>query len=162
MKKAYLAYPGLGKTTLAQKNKNFEDVETKLFKDLALKEYIGTYNYPNFRGVKIEDINPDYPNNLYDYTKNLIKDGKILLLVFKDDSIDLLNHLNIDFDVIFPSKERLEKLKSDYIKRGDDEDYINNNLGKRYENSIEQAKELGKQIYFLKENEYLEDLIKIL
>lgn len=160
MKKAYLAYPGLGKTTLSKLDDRFEDVETKIFKDLSLKKYIGKKDYPNYRGIKVESFNPEYPKNLQDYTSKLYEDGKILLLVYKQDSIDLLEALNIDYDIIFPSVDRLKLLENDYKNRGDSNEYIENNLNVRYKQALSEANNLKKEIFYLNENEYLEDLFK--
>lgn len=162
MKKAYLVYPGLGKTTLSNIDDRFEDLETKLFKDLSLKKYIGRKDYPNFRGIAVENFNPEYPKNLYDYTRELYNNDKILLLVYKQDSIDLLETLNIDYDIILPSKGRLSLLKKDYINRGDSNKYIENNLSSRYNQALLDVKSLSKEVFFLNEKEYLEDLLKII
>lgn len=160
MAKAYLVYPGLGKTTLANKNPDFIDIETKIFKDLSLAQYIGKKDYPNYRGQKIEKINLEYPANIQEYTRKQIAEGKIILLVFKQDSLDLLKSLGInDYKIVLPSIERLEQLKKDYINRGDDLNYIENNMTMRYNQVLIESKESGKEITFLRPEQYLENII---
>lgn len=160
MKPALLVYPGLGKTTLSKIDDRFTDIETKLFKDMDLKQYIGTNNYPNFRGQTIVNKNPEFPENLKKYVLERLKESKILLLVFKDDSINLLSSLNIDYDIVLPNQEKLKQLKKDYISRGDDAQYIEHTIKQRYEDTLKQAKLLNKQIFFLENNEYLSDFIQ--
>jgi len=76
---AIFAYPGLGKTTLCLSNDRFSDIETRLFKDMNLKEFICTRDYPNYRGTHLGNINLEFPNNLNKYAKAQLDDGKILL-----------------------------------------------------------------------------------
>jgi len=160
MKKAYLVYPGLGKTTFAKTNSEFIDVQVRVFKDLSLKEYIETKKYPNYRGNPIKEINPDYPTNLIEYVKKEIKTEKIILMAPKQDAYDLLEALRItEFCFVMPDKERLKELEQDYLIRGDSLDYINRNIRKRYNLVIKVAKQMKKDIIFLKPGEYLADII---
>lgn len=161
MAKAYIVYPGLGKTTLVRKNKLFADIEAKPFKDLSLAEYIGKPEYPNVRGLPVKELNPEYPRNMYDYARAEIAAGKILLLVPKQDSFGMLDELGIkDFSFIMPDRERLKQLEQDYTGRGDDPEYIRKNINERYEQVLNLARELGKEIIFVKPDEYLENIIK--
>lgn len=161
MRQAYLVYPGLGKTTLAKKNDLISDIETKIFKDASLKQYIGTKDYPNYRGASVNEINPEWPNNLYQYAQNEIKNGCILVSVPKKDSYDMLNVLNIqDYAFIMPDNQRLVQLRQDYINRGDDEAYIKRNLTDRYNAVLKDAHDQGKEVIFIKKGEYLTDILK--
>jgi hypothetical protein len=161
MIRALVVYPGLGKTTLAKKNTAFADIEAKPFKDLSLCEYIGKLDYPNVRGQKAKELNPAYPENMYEYARKEIAVGKVLLLTPKQDSYDLLAALGIsDFSFIMPDKHRLQQLESDQIKRGDDKEYIRKNLNERYEQVLNFANKLGKEIIFIQPDEYLEQTIK--
>lgn len=162
MKQAYLVYPGLGKTTLAKNNANIADIETKIFKDASLAPYIGTKDYPNYRGVVVLEINPDWPNNLYEYARRKLADGKILVSVPKQDTYEMLNALEItDYAFIMPDTERLEQLRQDYIKRGDNEEYIKRNLNDRYESVLKYAHDIKKEVIFVKPNEYLADVLQV-
>lgn len=159
MKAVYFVYPGLGKTTLAKKNAKIVDIQIRLFKDAQLAKYIGTTDYPNYRGNSIVKINPEFPNNLCKYALQEIGNGKILLFVPKTDGYNLMNALNItDYAFIMPDKERLEQLKQDYIARGDNSDYINRNLNERYKSVLDYANQMKKEIIFLKPGEYLSDI----
>ncbi len=161
MKQAIFVYPGLGKTTLARQNDKFADIESKLFKDLTLKEYIGQNNYEyNTRGVSVKKINPEFPENILKYMREKLNQGKTLLLVPKQDNYDLIESLDLqDFLFVMPSIDRLKLLESDYKKRGDDKDYIKRNITDRYFSVINDAKNMGKEIFLLNSGEYLKDII---
>lgn len=162
MKQAIFVYPGLGKTTLARQNDKFADIESKLFKDLTLKEYIGQNNYEyNTRGVPVKKINPEFPENILKYMREKLNHGKTLLLVPKQDNYNLIKSLDLqDFIFVIPSIDRLNLLEYDYKKRGDDKEYIKRNITDRYFSVINDAKNMGKEIYLLQPGEYLKDIIK--
>ena len=139
---AILVYPGLGKTTLAMRNNKFADVD--------LKEYIGRHDYPNFHGAQVNS------ENMLQYSKDQIAAGKTLLLVFKKDSIDLLNKLGItDYAIVLPDKTKLEEVENDQKNRGKDPKHII----EFYEASVKEAKDLNKQTVFLQTGIYLGDVV---
>ena len=160
MKKAYIVYPGLGKTTLSKQDERFSDIETKIFKDLSLAKYIGSKDYPNYRGQQIGKLNPEYPGNRDEYAKEQLALGKTVLLVPKQDSYDLLETLGIaDYSFIMPDKGKLKQLEQDYIARGDDAEYIKRNLTERYDQVMKFAQQTGKEVIFIKHGEYLSDVL---
>ncbi|MDR1360908.1 MAG: hypothetical protein LBJ18_01190 [Rickettsiales bacterium] len=159
-KQAYFVYPGLGKTTLAKINPAIADIETKIFKDASLAEYIGAADYPNFRGPAAVKINPEWPDNLNEFARREMAAGKIIVSVPKQDSYDLLNTLRVtDYAFIMPDADRLEQLRRDYIARGDDAEYIKPNLMERYNAVLDYARKVGKEIIFLKPGQYLADVL---
>lgn len=94
MQQVIFVYPGLGKTTLARQDDRFSDIESKLFKDLTLKEYIGQGNYEyNTRGIPVKKPNPEFPENILKYMREKLSHGKTLLLVPKQTNYDLVNLL---------------------------------------------------------------------
>jgi len=156
MKKAYIVYPGLGKTTLSKTHPAIADIETKIFKDASLAKYIGAKNYPNYRGQPIIERNSEYPQNVRKYARDLLNAGKTLVMVPKQDSYDLLDALGItDYSFIMPDAARLKQLEQDYTTRGDNAEYIKENLTERYEQVLGVAKKLGKKVIFVKPGEYL-------
>lgn len=160
MKQAYIVYPGLGKTTLAKADAKIADIETKIFKDKSLAQYIGTKDYPNYRGATVTEINPEWPNNLYDYARAELAAGKIIVSVPKQNSYDMLEALQItDYAFVMPDADRLEQLGADYTARGDDAEYIKNNLTDRYVEVLNYARTTGKEIIFVKPGEYLADVL---
>lgn len=157
--KAYIVYPGLGKTILALRDANFTDLEPRPFKDLTLSSYIGKIKFPNVRGTPVKEPNPDYPQNYFAFAKEKMTAGKIMLLCPKPYAYDLLTALGVDdYAWILPDAQRLEQLRMDCIARGDNVDYINDNLGKRYKSVLDLAHRSGKPVTFLKQGEYLADL----
>lgn len=163
MKQAYLVYPGLGKTTLAKIETRITDIETKVFKDASLAQYIGTTDYPNYRGMAVEKINPDWPNNLYEYARREVANGRIIVSAPKKDSYDMLNALGItNYAFVMPNSERLKQLQQAYITRGDDTEYIKHNMNDRYNSVLNYAQEQGKEVIFLKPGEYLFNILSII
>ncbi|MDR0449132.1 MAG: hypothetical protein LBG89_01565 [Rickettsiales bacterium] len=161
MTRGILVYPGLGKSTLCAANPKFEDFETRIFKDMNLKEFIGRDDYPNFRGTPLGPMNPDFPDNMIEYARRELAAGRILLTVPKKDTYDACRMLGIDdYVFVMPDRERLAQLEQDYIARGDGAKYIADNLAKRYDETLEYAKANGKKVVFLKPGEYLGDIVE--
>ena len=160
MTQFYIVYPGLGKTTLALANTKFIDAEARVFKDAELAPYIGKIEYPNVRGIPVKDKNPDYPDNYFDFVQTAVQHGKTILLVPKQDSYDLFSALNIkDYVWILPNTGKIEQMRAEQSARGDDPEYIENNLTKRYTKVVDMAKKSGKEIIFLKPDQYLSDIL---
>jgi hypothetical protein len=161
LNKVYIVYPGLGKTTLALKDARFADLEARIFKDEELKPYIGKIEYPNVRGIAVKEPNPEYPENYFSFVRKKMTEGKTILLVPKQDTYDLIDALGIDdYAWILPNADRVQQLRAEQMTRGDDAEYIENNLGVRYNDALELANKSGKKIIFLKPREYLSDAIK--
>ncbi|MCL2338793.1 MAG: hypothetical protein FWC51_02455 [Proteobacteria bacterium] len=159
MTRVYIVYPGLGKTTLTLRDARFVDLEARVFKDAELKSYIGKTEYPNVRGIPVKTFNPDYPENYFKFAKAELDAGKIILLVPKQDTYDLIHALEIkEYRWILPDQDRIEQLRAAQTVRGDNADYIEHNLGKRYQEVLDLANRSGKQILFLKPGQYLGDI----
>ena len=162
MQQVIFVYPGLGKTALAHQDDRFSDIESKLFKDLTLKKYIGQGNYEyNTRGIPVKKPNPEFPENILKYMREKLSQGKTLLLVPKQTNYDLVKVLNLkNFIFVMPSIDRIKQLESDYKKRGDNKEYIKRNITDRYFDVLNDAKNMKKQVYLLNPGEYLKDIIK--
>ncbi len=151
----YLVYPGLGKTFLAKKDSRFCDINVRKFKDADFDNYTSSY-----RGTKIKNINPDFPNNLHRYLLDKIKSKIIILMAFKKATIQLLEEMRLDYETVLPDESKLEELKDTYYKqRGDSDEYIEQNTTHRYKESLFLAKQSGKVIRSVAKGFWLEDVI---
>lgn len=154
--KIIIAYPGLGKSSLASQIDIFEDISSRKFRDADFLSYGKNYNY---RGSDIVNFNQEYPNNLIEFINKKLIDNKTLLFAFKPKTIELLESLKLDYVMVLSNEKRLEKLKQDYIQRGDSEKYINKNRTTRYKDALVYTSNIEKKVIFLKEREYLKDII---
>lgn len=150
----YLVYPGLGKTFLAKKDSEFCDINVREFKDADFDNYTS-----NYRGTKIKNINPDFPNNLQSYLLDKIKSNIIILMAFKKATIQLLENMNLDYEIVLPDELKLEELKNTYKQRGDSDEYIEQNTTHRYKETLFLARQSGKVIRYVTKGFWLEDVI---
>ena len=150
----YLVYPGLGKTFLAKKDVGFCDINVRKFKDANFDNYTSSY-----RRTKIKNINPDSPNNLQHYLLDKIKLNIIILMAFKKATIQLLEEMELDYEIVLPDESKLEELKDTYKQRGDSDEYIEQNTTHRYKESLFLARQSGKVIRFVSKGFWLEDVI---
>ena len=150
----YLVYPGLGKTFLAKKDVGFCDINVRKFKDANFDNYTSSY-----RGTKIKNINPDFPNNLQHYLLDKIKLNIIILMAFKKATIQLLENMKLDYEIVLPDESKLEELKDIYKQRGDSDEYIEQNTTHRYKETLFLARQSGKVIRFVAKGLWLEDVI---
>ncbi len=150
----YLVYPGLGKTFLAQKYSGFCDINVRKFKDADFENYTSSY-----RGTKIKNINPDFPNNLKNYLLDKIKVNITILMAFKEATIKLLDEMKLDYEIVLPDESKLEELKAIYEQRGDSDEYIEQNTTHRYKESLSLVKQSGKEMRRVAKGFWLEDVI---
>ncbi|MDR2685417.1 MAG: hypothetical protein LBB23_01435 [Rickettsiales bacterium] len=154
---AYIVYPGMGKTSLSKKDSRFVDLEVRPYKELGFSDYESA----NLRGQPIRDINPEFPGNYYKAGQDAINNSKTLLLVPKQSTYDLIDALKIqEYAWILPNTERLAQLQSQMQARGDDQSYIENNIGKRYNEVLDLAAQTGKEIIFAQAGQFLADILK--
>ena len=125
MKKGILiaGYAGIGKTTLAKKYKNVIDLESSTFK----------YNYSEEekslsekkKGLDNRKFNCDFPNNYYKAIEDAILKYDFILIQGHPRYFDYLDSKKIEFWVVYPEKETLEKAyKERFVNRGNNEEYI--------------------------------------
>ena len=122
-----LAYPGSGKTYLAD---NFKDVC-----DFEHQHY--RYDYVEFKHLSLEQLkgnsamrkdNPGWPNNFFKALDEELEKVRIVLIPFASSLIDVLEFLEKSDDIraIFAiqDKDTFEDLANNFRQRGSSEEFI--------------------------------------
>jgi adenylate kinase family enzyme len=157
-----LAYPGSGKTYLAD---NFQDVS-----DFEFQHY--RYDYGEYKHLPLEQLkgrteirtdNPNWPENFFIALDKEIKKRRIVLVPFATSLLEILKYLEKTNSVriIFAIQDRnlLEKLIEGFKSRGNSEEFI-----ERRRNDFQKCHEIILNSRFEKvyitENEFLHDALK--
>lgn len=122
-----LAYPGSGKTYLADNFNNVSDFEFQHYR----------YDYGEYKHLPLEQlkgrteirtINPDWPNNYFKALDDELQNERIVLIPFASSLIEILDYLDSSKGVriIFAiqNKDSFEKLADSFKKRGNTEEFI--------------------------------------
>ena len=123
-----LAYPGSGKTFLAE---NFENVS-----DLEFQHY--RWDYGEHKNLPLEKLkgrkdlrtnNPDWPNNFFKLLDEELNKNNIILVPMATSLLERLEYLNSqNVRIIFaiPTRECFKDIIQTYKNRGNDEKFIEN------------------------------------
>lgn len=154
-----LAYPGSGKTYLADHYKNVSDFEFQHYR----------YDYGEYKHLPLEQLkgrteirtnNPDWPNNFFKALDNELQKGRIVLVPFATSLLEVLDYLEASSGVriIFAiqNKNSFEELAESFRNRGNSEEFI-----ERRRNDFQKCHELISESRFekayIETNEFLED-----
>lgn len=156
-----LAYPGSGKTYLADHYKNVSDFEFQHYR----------YDYGEFKHLPLEQlkgrtdirtIKPDWPNNFFKALDIELQKGRIVLVPFATSLLEVLDYLETSKGVriIFAiqAKESLENVLQNFRNRGNSEEFI-----ERRRDDFEKCHEVianskFEKVYIM-ENEFLSDAL---
>lgn len=159
-----LAYPGSGKTYLAENYSNVSDFEFQHYR----------YDYGKYKDLPLEQLkgrtevrtdNPNWPENFFVALENELKKGLVVLIPFATSLLEILNYLEKTHGVriIFAiqDKNSFEKLAESFRLRGNSEEFI-----ERRRNDFQKCHEIISNSRFEKvyinENEFLQDaLVKV-
>lgn len=156
-----LAYPGSGKTYLADNYRNISDFEFQHYR----------YDYGEYKDLPLEQLkgrteirtnNPEWPNNFFTALDDELKKGLIVLVPFATSLLEILDYLekNHDIRIIFAiqSENLFEQLAESFRTRGNSEEFI-----ERRRNDFQKCHELIYNSRFEKvyigENEFLYDAL---
>ena len=144
-----------GKSILGKKYNNIKDLESSPFKnimrdDLPIEEQKGTKR----------EINPMWPQNYYNAIIEATDQYDIVLVQLKPEHFDYFDKHNIQYSIAYPNINNWKEIEKRCIERGNNKAFI-----KRlkevfipyYEDSIKRNYE---NLYILKDNETLEDVLK--
>ncbi len=154
-----LAYPGSGKTYLADHYKNVSDFEFQHYR----------YDYGEYKHLPLEQLkgrteirtnNPDWPNNFFKALDNELQKGRIVLVPFATSLLEVLDYLEASSGVriIFAiqNKNSFEELAESFKNRGNSEEFI-----ERRRNDFQKCHEVISKSRFekvyIETNEFLED-----
>lgn len=156
-----LAYPGSGKTYLADNFKNVSDFEFQHYR----------YDYGKYKHLPLEQLKgrteirtdkPDWPQNFFQALEKELQKDRIVLIPFATSLLEVLNFLETTNGVriIFAIQKRnlFEKLAENFRARGNNEEFI-----ERRRNDFQKCHDVIAQSRFEKvyinENEFLGDVL---
>ena len=154
MNKIISAFPGIGKTTLVQINKNYIDLESSDYKWIDIDK---TLPIEERKGTA-KTINPDFPEN---YIKKIIEltDMRFNVLISSHKEVrEALQAQGIEYTIVLPSLDMKEEMISRYLSRGNQESFVNL-LKTNYEKFVGDLSIDPNEKIILKSGQYLSDLV---
>ena len=155
-----LAYPGAGKTFLAENFKNVSDLEFQHYR----WDYGKNKNLPleQIKGIEEKTVRPEWPQNFFDLLEKEIEKTEIVLVPMATSLFPILDHLaSKGVRVIFAiqDEDSLDDVVEVYRKRGNKEKFIEdrkNDFKKFHDltatNKYEKA--------YIHKNEHLQDALE--
>lgn len=155
MNKVISAFPGIGKTTLVQTNKNYIDLESSDYKwfdidkTLPIEERKGT----------AKTISPDFPWNYIKKIIELTDMGFNVLISSHKEVREALQAQGVKYTIVLPSLDMKEEMINRYLGRGNQENFVNL-LKANYEKFVEDLAMDPNEKIVLKHGQYLSDVVK--
>ena len=140
-------FSGIGKSTVAQKNKRILDFESSGYSNI-------------FENGFVVSRNKDFPENYIDKLEELIKtnEADYYLLSCHEEVRNELKTRGLKYIIVLPYMECINEYKKRWLKRGSDIDFITK-MNECWEAMIKScAKDTVPKIY-LDEHEYLSDIL---
>lgn len=151
-----IGFACVGKTYLANKNKNVIDFQSTPY-HYKISENVDSEKIKG--GEHNFDINEKWPQNFVNEMLKLDKQKKIVLVSFRQNIIDILNELNVNYLIVLPEK----KQKLEYIerakKRNNTKDFVKG-FEERFDKWIDVLNKQDKEKIILRSGEFLEDVLK--
>ena len=155
MNKVISAFPGIGKTTLVQTNKNYIDLESSDYKWIDIDK---TLPIEERKGTA-KTISPDFPENYIKKIIELTDMGFNVLISSHKEVREALQAQGVKYTIVLPSLDMKEEMINCYLGRGNQENFVNL-LKANYEKFVEDlAMDPNKKIV-LKHGQYLSDVVK--
>ena len=155
MHKVISAFPGIGKTTLVQTNKNYIDLESSDYKWIDIDK---TLSIEERKGTA-KTINPDFPENYIKKITELTDMGFNVLISSHKEVREALQTQSIEYTIVLPSLDMKEEMINRYLSRGNQESFVNL-LKTNYEKFVEDLSMDSNEKVVLKSGQYLSDLVK--
>ncbi len=144
----------LGKTYLASKYENILDLEASHYKWIYNDKELAM-DVEKRKGVTDRIINPEYPKNYLEAIAQNIDKYDIVLITPEKMIRNILREKNIDYLLVYP--ENPEFVMERAIKRGNNMHFANS-LKISYKKWYPDKNE---KMLIVKDNEYLEEVLKI-
>lgn len=155
MNKIISAFPGIGKTTLVQTNKNYIDLESSDYKWIDINK---TLSIEERKGTA-KTINPDFPENYIKKIMELTDMGFNVLISSHKEVREALQAQGIEYTIVLPSLDMKEEMISRYLSRGNQESFVNL-LKTNYEKFVGDLSIDPNEKVVLESGQYLSDLVK--
>ena len=149
-------YAGVGKTSLAKKYQNVFDLESSTYK-------YQIEHSDNRRAVEVSKgtarpSNLGWPDNYIAELKKQLQTHDIVLVQGKPATLEILDRASISYVICYPEKSSLNLYAKRFVKRGNNQDYVNKVLGE-YDSSFEQWSKNPSPKMVLMAGETLEDYL---
>lgn len=154
MNKIISAFPGIGKTTLVQINKNYIDLESSDYKWIDIDK---TLPIEERKGTA-KTINPYFPENYIKKIIELTDMGFNVLISSHKEVREALQAQGIEYTIILPSLDMKEEMINRYLSRGNQESFVNL-LKTNYEKFVGDLSIDPNEKIILKSGQYLSDLV---
>lgn len=156
-----LAYPGSGKTYLADHYKNISDFEFQHYR----------YDYGEHKHLPLEQLkgrteirtnNLDWPQNFFKALDSELENGRIVLVPFATSLLEILDYLETSREtrIIFAiqNKDSFDKLAENFKNRGNSEEFIERRRNDFYKCHDLIASARFEKVY-INSNEFLSDAL---
>lgn len=157
-----LAYPGSGKTYLADNFSNVSDFEFQHYR----------YDYGEYKHLPLEQLkgrteirtnNPDWPQNFFLALDQELNNGRIVLVPFATSLLEILTYLEetqgVRIIFVIQRADSFEQLAESFRRRGNSEEFI-----ERRRNDFQKCHDIISQSSFEKSyiapNEFLSDALE--
>ncbi len=151
-------FPGIGKTTLANKYSNVIDMESSDY-SYILTDKERKMSREELKGTKKNKENPRWPKNyIQEIIKNINK-YDVILISHHPSVKQELEDRNIDFFLAIPELNCKEEYLERYKLRGNKDRWINEVI-ENYDLWITMDYDLKEEKIILKQGEYIEDVLK--
>ena len=156
-----LAYPGTGKTYIAD---NYEDVS-----DIEFQHY--RYDYGKYKDLPLEQLKgrtdirtqkKEWPNNFFNFLEKELEDKKCVFVPMATSIFPILNHLskekNIRIIFAIQSEDSLNSMIETFQQRGNSKEFIERRKGDfiKFHKLI---KELDYEKVYIEQSEFLIDAL---
>ena len=155
MNRIISAFPGIGKTTLVQINKNYIDLESSDYKWLDIDK---TLPIEERKGTA-KTMNPNFPSNYIKKINELTNMGFNVLISSHKEVRKSLQAQGIKYTIVLPSLDMKEEMINRYLSRGNQENFVNL-LKTNYEKFVEDLMMDPNEKIVLKHGQYLSDVVK--
>lgn len=122
-----LAYPGTGKTYIAENYSDVSDLEFQHFR----------YDYGSYKNLPLEQLKgrtdirtlkPEWPNNFFEFLERELEKTKCVLVPFATSLLPVLDYLSNEKNVrvIFAIQEKnmFESIVQTYKQRGNSDEFV--------------------------------------
>lgn len=155
MNKIISAFPGIGKTTLVQTNKNYIDLESSDYKWIDIDK---TLPIEERKGTA-KTISPDFPGNYIKKIIELTDMGFNVLISSHKEVREALQAQGVKYTIVLPSLDMKEEMINRYLGRGNQENFVNP-LKANYEKFVEDLAMDPNEKIVLKHGQHLSDVVK--
>ena len=161
MKKGIIVagFTAIGKTTLGKKYSNVIDIESSLYQ-WKYKDKMTLEQIENNKGKEGRIYNEEFPKNYFNDILLAQKKYDIVLTSMHWELLELFERNNIEYYLVYPELDFADVIRKRCIDRGNSEEWSD----KIKEKVLLWHKKLKnfnpKEIIYVSENEYLEDVLK--